>query len=97
MLLNTNLLFGSFFTQLVFATGAWIITGGTNTGVMAFVGEAVRDHMLTTGASEQNVVALGIATWGIVDNKDNLEAEDVSVIGCFIFMLNETQDHCHDS
>ena len=59
-------------------TGAWIVTGGTNTGVMAFVGEAVRDHMLTTGASEQNVVALGIATWGIVDNKESLEGEDVS-------------------
>ena len=62
-------------------TGAWIVTGGTNTGVMAFVGEAVRDHMLTTGASEQNVVALGIATWGIVDNKESLEGEDVSWLG----------------
>ena len=68
----------------MFITGAWIITGGTNTGVMAFVGEAVRDHMLTTGESEQNVVALGIATWGIVDNKDNLEAGDVSFVGCFM-------------
>ena len=69
--------------QHVFSTGAWIITGGTNTGVMAFVGEAVRDHMLTTGASEQNVVALGIATWGIVDNKDSLdsqETDDVSLV-----------------
>ena len=60
--------------------GAWIITGGTNAGVMEFVGEAVKDHMLTTGSSKQKVVALGIATWGIVDNKDALTDEDVSSI-----------------
>lgn len=57
-------------------TGAWIVTGGTNAGVMEFVGEAVRDHMLTT--TEQQVVALGVATWGIIDNKDSLISDDVS-------------------
>ena len=48
---------------------------------MEFVGEAVKDHMLTTGDSEQKVVALGIATWGIIDNRDSLMAEDVSYMG----------------
>ncbi|ELU03473.1 hypothetical protein CAPTEDRAFT_215084 [Capitella teleta] len=57
-------------------TGAWIITGGTNTGVMKFVGEAVHEHMLTTSDAESNVVALGIATWGIVDNRESLTADD---------------------
>ena len=58
--------------------GAWIITGGTGTGVMQFVGEAVRDHQLTAGGvTGQPVVALGIATWGIVDNKQALISDGV--------------------
>ena len=59
------------------STGAWIVTGGTATGVMEFVGEAVKEHTMTTGGSGQKIVALGIVTWGIVDNKENLMAEDV--------------------
>ena len=62
----------------MFITGAWIITGGTNTGVMTLVGEAVRDHVETTGASEHDVVVLGITTWGTVDNKKSLETKKVS-------------------
>ena len=58
--------------------GAWIITGGTSTGVMEFVGEAVKDFHLQSGSAEQQVVALGIATWGIVDNKQSLVCYDVS-------------------
>ena len=53
------------------------MTGGTNAGVIKFVGEAINEHMLTTGmSSEQNIVALGIATWGIIDNKEALIASD---------------------
>ena len=55
------------------------MTGGTNTGVMEFVGEAAKDHALSGGTFDQQVVALGIATWGIVDNKESLESEDVSI------------------
>ena len=50
-------------------TDAWIVTGGTNAGVMKFVGEAVSEYMQTQGVIEKPIVALGIATWGIVDNK----------------------------
>ena len=57
--------------------GAWIITGGTSTGVMEFVGEAVKDFQLQSGSTEQQVVALGIATWGIVDNKQSLICYEV--------------------
>ena len=46
---------------------------------MEFVGEAAKDHALSGGTFDQQVVALGIATWGIVDNKESLESEDVSV------------------
>jgi len=55
-------------------TGAWIITGGTNTGVMRHVGEAVRGHtVMSRGAqfkdNAQQVHLIGIATWGIVDHR----------------------------
>lgn len=60
------------------ATGAWIITGGTATGVMEFVGEAVRDHILTAGNQDKNVVAIGVATWGIVANRVELDGDEVN-------------------
>ncbi|CAL1536039.1 unnamed protein product, partial [Lymnaea stagnalis] len=51
------------------STGAWIVTGGTNAGVMKHVGEAVRDFGLT---SEGRVTTIGIASWGCVQNKEHL-------------------------
>ncbi|GFO31372.1 transient receptor potential cation channel subfamily m member 2 [Plakobranchus ocellatus] len=57
-------------------TGAWIISGGTASGVMEFVGEAVRDHTTKSGAaSPVPCVALGIATWGCVANSLALDGE----------------------
>ena len=67
------------FMNFTHPLGAWIITGGTSTGVMEFVGDAVQDYTLQTGSSDQEVVALGIATWGIVDNKRNLISEEVRI------------------
>ena len=63
-----------------YCAGAWIVTGGTNAGVMEFVGEALKEYVLTEGVIEQPVVALGIATWGIVDNKEALISEDVRLL-----------------
>ena len=53
------------------STGAWIVTGGTNTGVMKHVGEAVRDYGLTTTTGAP-VVAIGVATWGCIHKKEEL-------------------------
>eukprot|EP00058_Branchiostoma_floridae_P006677 XP_002592165.1 hypothetical protein BRAFLDRAFT_88112 [Branchiostoma floridae] len=53
------------------STGAWIITGGTHAGVMKHVGEAVRTNAVA-GRSDNKVVAIGVATWGIVHHKDEL-------------------------
>ncbi|XP_071824925.1 transient receptor potential cation channel subfamily M member-like 2 isoform X3 [Apostichopus japonicus] len=53
------------------STGAWIITGGSNSGVMKYVGEAVRDYAIAAGGTAAtNVVAIGIATWGILDQQE---------------------------
>ncbi|KAK3766250.1 hypothetical protein RRG08_036888 [Elysia crispata] len=57
-------------------TGAWIVTGGTASGVMEFVGEALRDHMaISSMGSQVPCVALGIAVWGCVANNLALDGE----------------------
>jgi len=52
-------------------TGAWIVTGGTHTGVMKQVGEAVRKHTLVHG-NKKPIVAIGIAHWGYISNRKKL-------------------------
>ncbi|XP_051005636.1 transient receptor potential cation channel subfamily M member 4 [Acomys russatus] len=53
------------------STGAWIVTGGLHTGIGRHVGVAVRDHQTaSTGGSK--VVAMGVAPWGVVRNRDML-------------------------
>uniref|UniRef100_A0A1A8QB26 Transient receptor potential cation channel, subfamily M, member 2 n=1 Tax=Nothobranchius rachovii TaxID=451742 RepID=A0A1A8QB26_9TELE len=56
-------------------TGAWIITGGTNTGVMKHVGQAVRDYGLSSLQGKE-IVAIGVATWGVIHKRDTLVRED---------------------
>ncbi|XP_066486109.1 transient receptor potential cation channel subfamily M member 8 isoform X3 [Tiliqua scincoides] len=51
--------------------GAWIFTGGTHYGLMKYIGEVVRDNTISR-TSEENVVAIGIAAWGMVSNRENL-------------------------
>ncbi|XP_004674816.1 PREDICTED: transient receptor potential cation channel subfamily M member 8 [Condylura cristata] len=51
--------------------GAWIFTGGTHYGLMKNIGEVVRDNTISRN-SEENVVAIGIAAWGMVSNRDSL-------------------------
>ena len=46
--------------QVAKLTDAWIITGGSNVGVMGIVGDAMRGY---TGK------VLGIGTWGITDKE----------------------------
>lgn len=53
--------------------GAWIITPGLREGVGRCVGEAVRDHATAASSVSLNkVVALGIAPWGMVPNRQQL-------------------------
>lgn len=53
--------------------GAWIITGGTHTGVMKHVGEAVK----LSSSMQRQIVAIGIPTWGIVHKRDTLVQAEV--------------------
>ncbi|KAH9513283.1 hypothetical protein Btru_034539 [Bulinus truncatus] len=54
-------------------TGAWIITNGANTGVTKHVGDAISDR---TTKTRNNVIAIGITPWGIVENKEFLIGQD---------------------
>ena len=70
--------------------GAWIITGGTQTGVMQFVGEAVREHMLQSGNYEQKLVVIGIAVLGRIANSEaikngSLDIEVEEEVGDFCY------------
>ncbi|XP_076026101.1 transient receptor potential cation channel subfamily M member 2-like isoform X2 [Genypterus blacodes] len=60
-------------------TGAWIITGGTHSGVMKYVGQAVRDYAMSNSTTQSQMVAIGVATWGTVHNGNVL----VDPQGCF--------------
>nr|QDR50959.1 Transient receptor potential cation channel, subfamily M [Heliconius melpomene] len=50
-------------------TGAWIFTGGTNTGVTRQVGDALQ---LERSQRAGRVVSIGIAPWGIVEGASEL-------------------------
>ena len=52
--------------------GAWIVTGGTNAGIMKLCGEAVHDYILAHGERDNSVVTIGVATWGIITNRKQL-------------------------
>ncbi|XP_064015791.1 transient receptor potential cation channel subfamily M member 8 isoform X2 [Pogoniulus pusillus] len=62
------------FSRLIYiaqSKGAWIFTGGTHYGLMKYIGEVVRDNTISR-SSEENVVAIGIAAWGMVSNRESL-------------------------
>ncbi|XP_030877496.1 transient receptor potential cation channel subfamily M member 4 [Leptonychotes weddellii] len=52
-------------------TGAWIVTGGLHRGIGRHVGVAVRDHQ-TASTGGTKVIAMGMAPWGVVRNRDTL-------------------------
>ncbi|TFJ96943.1 von Willebrand factor A domain-containing protein 5B2 [Platysternon megacephalum] len=54
------------------STGAWIMTGGLQAGIGRYVGEAVRDHATASTSPCARVVAMGIAPWGVVANREAL-------------------------
>ncbi|GBP81879.1 Transient receptor potential cation channel trpm [Eumeta japonica] len=57
-------------------TGAWIFTGGTNTGVTRQVGDALQ---LERSQRSGRVVSIGIAPWGIVEGASELVGRGLDV------------------
>ncbi|XP_068894193.1 transient receptor potential cation channel trpm isoform X7 [Tenebrio molitor] len=58
------------------STGAWIFTGGTNTGVTKHIGDAL---LLERSQRTGRVNTLGIAPWGIVENNQELIGHNTEV------------------
>uniref|UniRef100_A0A8K9X7E0 Transient receptor potential cation channel, subfamily M, member 5 n=1 Tax=Oncorhynchus mykiss TaxID=8022 RepID=A0A8K9X7E0_ONCMY len=56
------------------STGAWILTNGLRFGITKHLGQAVRDHSLASTSSKVKVVAIGIAPWNMIHNRDALLA-----------------------
>uniref|UniRef100_G3PZU2 Transient receptor potential cation channel, subfamily M, member 1a n=1 Tax=Gasterosteus aculeatus aculeatus TaxID=481459 RepID=G3PZU2_GASAC len=67
--------FGKGLIKAAVTTGAWIFTGGVSTGVIRHVGDALKDH---SSKSRGKVWAIGIAPWGIIENKEDLIGKDVT-------------------
>lgn len=69
--------------SVLLVLGAWIITPGSKSGVYQMVGSAVRDYSDSTGASVMNnIVVMGISSWGAVSERERLESADVSETFC---------------
>ncbi|XP_077863672.1 transient receptor potential cation channel subfamily M member 3 [Saccoglossus kowalevskii] len=54
-------------------TGAWVLTGGTNTGVTVHVGDSLNNRSVRMRG---RTVTIGIAPWGVLLNRDNLLGRD---------------------
>ncbi|XP_033932545.1 transient receptor potential cation channel subfamily M member 7 isoform X2 [Pseudochaenichthys georgianus] len=55
-------------------TGAWILTGGVNTGVAKHVGDALKEHC---SRSSKKICTIGIAPWGALENRHDLIGRDI--------------------
>ena len=59
-------------------TGAWILTGGTNTGVHKHVGDALVSEK-SPRIKGGRVVSIGIAPWGVVEKRNELIGKNKDV------------------
>ncbi|KAM9765032.1 transient receptor potential cation channel subfamily M member 7 isoform 3-T3 [Menidia menidia] len=57
-------------------TGAWILTGGVNTGVAKHVGDALKEHC---SRSSKKICTIGLAPWGVIENRSDLIGRDIIV------------------
>ncbi|XP_060138954.1 transient receptor potential cation channel subfamily M member 7 isoform X2 [Zootoca vivipara] len=67
-------LLGKGLIKAAVTTGAWIITGGVNTGVAKHVGDALKEH---ASRSSRKICTIGIAPWGVIENRNDLVGRDV--------------------
>ena len=52
-------------------TMPWVITGGTESGIMKLVGQAIKKSSEETGIATP---LIGVAPWGIISERDHFEA-----------------------
>ncbi|TSK14512.1 Transient receptor potential cation channel subfamily M member 4 [Bagarius yarrelli] len=77
------------------STGAWIISGGLREGVGRYIGEAVRDHSTAASTvSVSKVMAIGVAPWGLVCNREQLVNPEGSFPATY-YVPNMSRDSCY--
>eukprot|EP00052_Salpingoeca_macrocollata_P022389 m.194400 g.194400 ORF g.194400 m.194400 type:complete len:1763 (-) comp21786_c0_seq1:135-5423(-) len=60
------------------ATNAWVITGGTNCGIMKYVGQAMSE--IDNSREDSSVPLIGFATYGVIDGRhEYLEGPELEV------------------
>lgn len=68
--------------------GAWIFTEGLREGVGRCVGEAVRDHATAASSVSHNkVIAIGIPSWGLVHNRQQLINPEVLINTAIVYLF----------
>ncbi|CAK9293432.1 unnamed protein product [Gordionus sp. m RMFG-2023] len=63
-------------------TVTWMLTTGLNTGYVKYVGNSLNDMPYK---NRSNLVTIGIAPWGVIQNKEDLIGRD-RVVQCFSIM-----------
>ena len=93
-------LFSNGLYKVAQTTGAWVITGGTNTGVMKHVGEALqvvsKGQIGSNMESQKRVYCIGIATWGIVEHR-HLLVNSKSTVKYFMTNSSKSAGACLDN
>ncbi|KAJ8251090.1 hypothetical protein GJAV_G00217130 [Gymnothorax javanicus] len=80
------------------STGAWILAGGLREGVGRCIGEAVRDHSTAASSVSHNkVVALGVAPWGLVHNRQQLVNQQGSFPARYYVQNTSRESFCLDN
>ena len=70
--LKTRLIF-------IFISGAWLLTDGTTTGVTRQIGNALKPHR-SSRPKGKRLVSIGIAPWGVIENRDKLVVRNKNVV-----------------
>jgi hypothetical protein len=60
-----------------FFTDAWLITGGTNAGVVKEVGEALNHYRYTNRKHGLDVPCIGICSWQYTAGNEQLESQTI--------------------
>jgi len=68
--------------------GAWIVTCGSNAGVVKCVGEAVRQHTITGRGKKQPIATIGIAVLGSLSNRQRFEKDSESTVSISYISLS---------
>ena len=81
--------FSQYLNKIDFYIDAWIITAGTNAGVVKEVGEALNKYRYKSDIDGVDIVCIGIGSWGYTAGKDQID--------CFMLPTNTNSKEVDNS